>query len=147
MEHRVPGRASGFRGRDKTMINHPNRSKLFTVLNASGTVEARGCSVAEAAQTVMNYDGYAFEIRPGDTKFGGFDLWRSDGSYASTRGARHMTKSVIFSLIADRASAEAEIYKQVITHADWWRGCEVMNDEEYDVCMAEFAAENEGEAE
>ena len=123
------------------MTNHPNRSTLYTVLNRHGEVQGRGLTVAHAARTVMEYDGYAFEIRPGDPKFGGFDLWCSDGSAASIRGATHMTKSVIFSLESDRATAEAEIFKQVIDHADWRHGCDVVPDKDYDKMLADLAAE------
>jgi hypothetical protein len=125
-------------------MNHPNRAKLYTVLNRHGHVEERGCTVAQAAQVVMAYDGHSFEIRAAEAGHG-FYLWTSQFSRNSAAGGRPLTKSVIFSLAADRASAEAEIYKQVIVNADWWMGCDVRSDQDYDAMLAEFARENEAE--
>jgi hypothetical protein len=111
----------------------------YTVFNNHGSVQERGCTVAEAAQTVMDYDGHSFEIRPAsDGK--GFELWTSQFSQNSPAGGRPLVKSVIFSLIEDRASAEAEIYGEVIKRADMWKGCDVMLDADYDA-MATNKAE------
>ncbi len=124
------------------MINHPNRSTLYTILNSSGDVEERNCTVAQAAQVVMAYDGHEFEIRAAaDGK--GFELFTSQFSRNSTGDGRPLVKSVIFSLADDRASAEAEIYKQVILHADWWKGCDVQSDADYDAMLAELARDAE----
>ena len=116
--------------------NHPNRVNRYTVLNNQGEVQERGCTVAEAAQTVMGYDGHSFEIRPAsDGK--GFDLWTSQFSRNSPAGGRPLVKSVIFSLIEDRTSAEAKIYGEVIKHADMWMGLDVMLDADFDAMIAE----------
>lgn len=123
------------------MTNHPNRSKLYTVLNNSGEVEERHCTVAQAAQVVMAYDGHEFEIQ-GEENGGGFRLWTSQFSRNST-AYRGLTKSVIFSLNTDRAAAEAEIYREVILHAEWWKGCDVQSDADYDEMMAHLARDSE----
>jgi len=114
---------------------------LYTILNASGSVQARGCTAAEAAQEVMGYDGHEFEIRA-DEDGNGFELWTSQFSRNST-AYRGLVKSVIYSVKDDRAKAEAEIYTKVIHHADWWKGCDVMTDADYDATMAEAARDAE----
>lgn len=114
-------------------LNNLNR---YTVLNNQGEVQERGCTVAEAAQTVMGDDGHEYEIRPASDG-NGFDLWTSQFSRNSPAGGRPLVKSVIFSLIEDRASAEAKIYGEVIKRADWWKGCTVMLDADFDAMVAD----------
>lgn len=122
------------------MTAHTNRAALYTVLNRHGEVEERGCTVAEAAITVMGYDSSAFEIRAAEDGEG-FELWTSISPNFRKSGAPVLVKSVVFSLVKDRASAEAQIYREVLKHADMWLGCEVMRDADYDAMLAELAAE------
>jgi hypothetical protein len=126
------------------MSNHPNRQNLYTVVNANGEVQATGCSVREAAQTVMNYDSHDYDIRRAEDG-NGFELWTSQFSRASTLGGRPLVKSTIYSVSDDEPAAEAEIFKKVIDHADWWKGCNVMTDAEYETIQAYLAAEQESE--
>ena len=121
-------------------MNHSNRQKLYVVLNNQGDIQERDCTIAEAAQTVMGYDGHSFEIRPAsDGK--GFALWASQFSRNSPAGGRPLVKSVIFSLSEDRSAAEAEIFKAVAVNAEWWMGCDVREQAEYDAEVAALAAE------
>lgn len=112
------------------MTNHPNRSTTYTVLNRHGDIQERGCTMFQAAQIVLGYDGNEYEIRPAsDGK--GFDLWTSSFSRNST-AYNGLTKSRIFSIAEGEQLAHADIYRQVIRHADWFEGCEVMTDAQYD---------------
>ena len=111
----------------------------YTITNASGEVQERGLDLAEAAITVMQYDGHEFEIRPeGDGD--GYRLWTSKFSRNSPMGAR-LVESVIFSLAADEAAAPAEIYADVLDRADWFKGQTVWTDAAYDAFMAEIEAD------
>lgn len=115
----------------------------YVVLDRSGNVIADDCDLELAAITVLTEDGYDYAIRPSADRDGnpreGFDLWHSDGSENSTRGARHMVKTVIFSLEIDEAAATADIYRQVIEHADWFRA-DVMTTEAYEAMLADADA-------
>ena len=115
---------------------------LYTVLDSNGEIMERSVDAGEAARAVMVDDGYTYSIQPitdGAGK-GGFALWTSTFSRNSTTGARE-TESVLFSLETDPAAAELDIYRQVIEHSDWWRGCNIMTDVEYDAIAADFAAQ------
>jgi len=103
----------------------------YTVLNNSGEVLARNCTLAEAAQTVLYYDGHDYEIRP--SIGGGFDLWVTQFSRNSPSGGMPMVKSVIQAGWFDRLAEAAtnEIYLDIIARADMWH-CEVRLDSEYD---------------
>ena len=112
----------------------------YIVTNRHGEVQARHLSAADAAAVVMQYDSHDFDVRPAaDGR--GFELWITQRSQASTLGGRPMVKSVIYSLVGDRAAAEAEIYAAVLAAADAWCGCQVMADDEYDAQAREMAAE------
>ncbi len=128
------------------MANHPNRATLYTVLDCNGEHQVSGLTVAEAAREVMQYDGHQFEIRAAEDG-NGFELWTSQFSRNSTGGGRPLVKSVIYSVADDRDAAEAEIYRKVIAHADWWKGYSVMTDEDYAARKAIFDAEMAEEAE
>ena len=120
--------------------NHPNRATLYTVLDSNGSVLDRHCTVAEAAHTVMIEDGHEYEIREGEYKgVRMFELWTSQ--FSRNSGCYNgLTKSVIFSLNPDRKTAEAEIYREVIKTAVWWKHCNVQSDEDYDAMLAETVA-------
>jgi hypothetical protein len=126
----------GRQGQEKTMTT-------YTVFDAndSSRIYGRSLTAFEAMSKILTYDGYRYEIRKSD--FQGsvcWDLYHSDGSVYSTRGADHMVKTVIFSLIGDEAHAEQEIAEHVI--AAGWDGLpEVMTDEDFDAMLAEIAAD------
>lgn len=111
----------------------------YTVTTADGTVLDRGLNAVDAMAKVLNDDGYAFEIRPAEDGEG-YELWHSDGSAASCRGAGHMVKTVAYSLKSDEAEATAEI-AEIVINAGWPRLPEVMTDADYDAMLAE--ADNE----
>jgi hypothetical protein len=122
------------------MINHPNRSQTYTVLNRHGAMQDDGLSLADAAQIMMGYDGHEYEIKDSDGI--GFDLWTSN--FSRNSGAfKGLTKSVIYSVNEDRALAEAEIYRKVIKNAEWFCGCTVMTDAEHAEMTARTASEAE----
>lgn len=127
----------------------------YTVLNRHGSVQERGCTLAEAAQIVLGYDGHDYDIRPDSSSgfrglsgpdderdFRHWTLWTSSFSRNSS-AYKGLTESVIFALASSREEAEADIYKQVVAHADWWEGCEVMTDSDYDAMVAELAEEED----
>mgnify|MGYP006919628563 CR=1 FL=1 len=112
----------------------------YTVLDAAGSIEDSDLTIDAAARCVMSYDGHDFAIEPAaDGR--GFDLFVTEFSRNSTLGGRPMVKSRIFSLADTREAAEADIFKQVIDHADWWKGMEVLTDADYAEREAEFMAD------
>lgn len=117
----------------------------YTVFDSSdfNRIYGRGLTAVQAMNEILTYDGYRYEIRK--SEFRGsvcWDLWHSDGSAASTRGARHMVKTVIFSLIEDEAHARQEIAEAVIVAG--WNGLpEVMNDEDFKAMLAEITGQDE----
>ena len=118
----------------------------YTVFDAneSNNIYGRGLTAEQAMDEILTYDGYRYEIQKSD--FQGsvcWDLYHSDGSVASTRGACHMVKTVIFSLIEDEVQATREIAERVIA-AGWSRVPDVMTDEAFDAMLAEIA-EDEAE--
>ena len=116
------------------MTNHPNRSTTYTVLNRHGDVQAQECTMFEAAQLVLEYDGNTYEIRPAaDGK--GYDLWVSRFSRNSS-AHDGLTESRIFSPVEDEQLAHADIYRQVIRNAEWWDNCRVLTDKAYAEEMA-----------
>ena len=122
------------------MTNHPNRSTTYTVLNRHGDVQEQGCTLFEAAQIVLGYDGHTHEIKPaGDGK--GFELWVSSVSRNSS-AYNGLTKSRIFSLADGVQLAHADIYRQVIRHANWWDDCRVLTDADYAAELVEINANN-----
>ena len=133
----LTGASRDIRGGETKMINHPNRSTTYTVLNRHGVIQDQGVSLAVAAQIVLGYDGNTYEIRRSED---GFDLWVSSVSRNSS-AYNGVTKSRIFSTHTDEALAEADIYRQVIRNAAWFESCEVMTDADY----AEYVAESDTE--
>ena len=118
----------------------------YTVLNSQGEVEARNLTITEAASELLGYDGYAFEIRRADSKWDvagepSWELWHSDGSANSTRGARHMVKTTISVYAADADAAWPLIAREVIKHPDWFKDCDMMTDAAYDEMLSEIEAE------
>jgi transglutaminase-like putative cysteine protease len=112
----------------------------YTITRSSGEVLDRGLTAEQAAIEIMSYDGHEFEIRPEPDR--GFRLWTSEYSRNSTLGGRPLTESVIFSLAANEADARAEIYAEVIAHADWFKGQDAYTDEAYDAMLAEIEADD-----
>lgn len=113
------------------MTSHTSRACLYTVLNNLGSVQERSCTVATAAKVVMTYDGGIFEIRAsGDGS--GFELWIGRLLWNEYAEECQLHKSVLFSLLNDRTSAESQIYREVLRRADIWKGCSVMRDVDYE---------------
>lgn len=110
----------------------------YTVFRAddSSVIEGRGLSLREAADALLTADGYAYELRT-DPTFG-FELFISDGSRNSTRGARNMISAALGGYYGD---TEDEVWRKVVV--DEWRGYEAMTDEAYDDMVARLKAENE----
>jgi hypothetical protein len=109
--------------------------------NDSSNIYGRGLTAEHAMNEILTYDGYRYEIRKSD--FQGsvcWDLYHSDGSANSTRSARHLVKTGIFSLIDDEARAEQEIAERVIA-AGWTGLPDVMADEDFDAMLAQIAAD------
>ena len=122
----------------------------YTVFDANdaSNIFGRGLTAVEAMEVILTDDGYRFEIRKSVFLTSVcWDLYRSDGSANSTRGARDMVKTFVFSFIEDEAQAEQEIAKRVIEERsieDSWRGLPcVMTDTAFDEVMAEIAADEE----
>lgn len=124
------------------MINHPNRSNLFTVIRPSGTPEAEGCTVAEAADVILSYDGATYEVRRAASEYdvAGEPQWllwskRQNGQwtcFSSVKGFYAASAVAAWPLIA----------KEVLKLAPGWRhSCHVIADEEYQAAMAEAAAD------
>jgi hypothetical protein len=134
----------GYYRRHASMLT--NDQKLYTVVNAQGSALAAGCTVAEAATELLTYDGYDYLIRRADPEWdvageARWDLWHSDGSYASTRGARHMRCTRIGVYAPSVEAAWPLIAREVIRHADWFRNCDVMTDTDYASLQAEIQTE------
>lgn len=115
----------------------------YTVLNAAGFIEDSGLTLDGAARCVMSYDGYDFTIEPSEDGRG-FALLVTEFSQNSTLGGRPMVKSCIFSFADTREAAQADIFRQVVEHADWWGGkggMEVLTDADSAEREAEFMAD------
>lgn len=111
----------------------------YTVYRPDDSSDAEtGLTAIDAMDRILSHDGFAYEVRPMDG--GGFALWHSDGSANSPRGARHMVKTVAFSLATNRATAEQEIAERVIK-ARWPRLPEAMPDADFAAMMAQIAAD------
>jgi hypothetical protein len=118
----------------------------YTVINPNtGEVLGRGLSATDAAAAILTDDGYAYEVRErGD--IGHYELFVSDGSANSTRGARHMNSTILSiggCYAAGRDAAWAELAGRVLTAG--WNGPEAMTDAAYDAMLAELEAELEAE--
>lgn len=93
----------------------------YTVTGRDGQVLGHGYTAQDAMAEILNYDGYRYEIRR--SEFQGstcWEMWHSDASENSMRGARHMVKSVVFSFTEDEAAATLDIAEKVI--AAGWSG-------------------------
>lgn len=97
-------------------------------------VARRGLTLANAADELLTQDGYAYEIRPVEGYDGQMQLWTSDGSANSTRGARHLTPTRI------GGHSEDEIWQQVIARE--WHGFEAMTDADFDTMRAAVEQED-----
>jgi hypothetical protein len=107
--------------------------------NDSSRLYGSGLTAEEAMSEILTYDGYRYEIRKGEFKgLACWELWHSDSSENSTRGARHMVKTVAFSLAEDEVTATREIAVEVIA-AGWSRMPECVTDEDYHAMQAEIA--------
>ena len=101
-------------------------------------VLGRGLAAEDAMAVMLTHDGYRYEIRKSEFQGGiCWDLYHSDGSATSTR-ARHMVKTVAFSLVEGETDATREIAEQVIA-AGWTRMPQAMADRDFDAMMADVA--------
>jgi hypothetical protein len=110
----------------------------YTVFDAqdSSRIFGRGLTAEQAMHEFLTYDGYRYEIRKTATSY---DLYHSDGSENSTRSARHMVKTVVFSLLTAKSDAIKEIAERVVVAG--WDGPEIMTDEAFDAVLVEIEAE------
>ena len=120
----------------------------YTVFDAndSSRIYGAGLTAEEAMSEILTYDGYRYEIRQSKFVNGRpcWDLWHSDGSENSPRGARHLVKTLAFSLESDEAVAAREIAEQVI-YAGWPGMPECMTDEAFAAMVAQAASDNDDE--
>jgi hypothetical protein len=108
--------------------------------NDSSNIYGQNLTAIQAMEELLTYDGYAFEIR--EESWQGSTIWQlyhSDGSANSTRSARHLQKTVVFSLKKDKQQAHEEIALAVIT-ANWPRLPEVMSDDDFEAYKAQLSA-------
>lgn len=109
----------------------------YATFNQNDSADAvTGCTLRDAAQTLLTADGYRYEIRPHDT---GYSLWVSQFSDASPLGGRPLVRSRFFSVERTQAAAEDEIFTAVVREV--WRGMCAMPDADYAAMMAELDAE------
>ena len=108
----------------------------YTVYHpTTGTEYGRGLTALQAMRAILTHDGYAYKfVRRRD---GRLELWHSDGSCNSPRGAGHFTRTVAVSH-APGLEGQREIAMQVI-QADWPGLPEAMSDAAYDAMIAEAA--------
>lgn len=120
------------------MTNAINTPATYTVFRSNdwSAIEGERLTLKEAVEIILETDGYAFEIRIVD---GLFELFVSDGSSASPRGARNLRSCAAGGFVAANVDA---LYRKII-HAEW-RGYEAMTDESFADMQAQ-AAEEEGE--
>jgi hypothetical protein len=115
----------------------------YTVFDCNDTdrIFGNALTAPQAMDEILSCDGYAYEIRR--SEFNGkvcWELWGSDGSAASPRGARHMNKTTIFSFAAAEHEATQEIAEAVIASGwDGNPGC--MTDDAFAAMRAEMDAE------
>lgn len=115
----------------------------YTVFDAndSSVIYGRGLTSEQAMHEILTYDGYQYEIVKTDFKGSVcWELYHSDGSANSTRGARHMVKTLVFSMIEDGAQAAHEIAEKVIA-AGWNDVPSVMTDEAFDALVEQASEE------
>ena len=108
----------------------------YTTIDADGYVLDRGLSLAEAADAIMTSDSREWEIRP-DGDGLGVTAW------SRQQVANHpWARTAIYSGHTDRAAAEQEICKKIVTSERWAGHCEAMTDAAYDEMMAQVAIDN-----
>jgi hypothetical protein len=105
----------------------------FTVYRTMDTdnFEA-GLSLEEAAHSLLTQDGFDYEIR--QDKDGWFELFKSDGSRNSTRGARHFVSCAAGGYYF---RTREEIFAEVVKCE--WHGFEAMTDEDFQKFQADAA--------
>jgi len=111
----------------------------FTVYNPedSSQVEGRGLTAEQAAEAILTYDGYAYEVREVD---GVWQLFTSDGSANSPRGARHLCGTTIFAAADGAGAAWTAIAAKVLRESHNWRhGLVAASDADFDAMIAEEA--------
>jgi hypothetical protein len=102
----------------------------YTVIDTgSGEAIATGLNAADAACEVLTSDSQEFDVRPADDG-NGFELWTR--KQVANKG---WTRTVVYSIEADRTAAEAEIFAKVIA-ADWPRYPAVLTDVQYAAMQA-----------
>ena len=101
----------------------------YTVFDNNNETVKRGLSLHDAAVELLTADGHDYEIRP-EADGEGFRLWITQFSRNSTLGGRPLSKSIFFSLEADKRRAEYEIFTQVI--GEDWYNFEAMTDADYE---------------
>jgi len=110
----------------------------YTVYNPNASDEAEsGLCLADAANALMTHDGHAWDIRE---EGGAFNLYTSQFSQNSTLGGRELTRSVVSSYETNRAAAEIEVFKRVVSE-DWWK-LECATDAEFARWRADAEAED-----
>jgi hypothetical protein len=102
------------------------------------TTAKRGLTACQAMDLLLTYDGYAYEIRHEDCQGTAiWNLYHSDGSTNSTRGARRMVKTVAFSMAGNEDAAIHDIATQICT-AGWRCLPECMTDADFNAMLAEL---------
>ena len=112
----------------------------YTLLDHNGDVMRRGLTAREAMNEILRHDSHDYDIRPRDDG-GGFDLWVTQFSRASTLGDRPMIRSLVRAYDLDIDEATDEIALKVI-EACWDGYPEAMTDEAYDAMVADLAAQD-----
>lgn len=107
----------------------------YTIISRNGSVLGSGLSALAAAQTVLGYDGHSYEIR--QEPDGGYTLWHSARGGG---GNLPLTHTRIWSTSQSRELAEADIYRKVCEHAEWFNGLSVVTDEQYARILEEASA-------
>ena len=110
----------------------------YTVTDNNGDVIDSGLTATEAMDLILTDDGHEWEIRP-EADGEGFRLWTSTHSRNST-AYNGLTRSVVYSLATDAATAEQEIAEKVIA-AGWPRKPDAVTDEAHAAMMAEIEAD------
>ena len=98
-------------------------------------VAGEGLSLQAAAEQLLTGDGYAFEIRQ---EGGLYELFISDGSRNSPRGATHLRSCVASGFVATDIE---ELYRKIV--AEEWHGWEALTDADYRASMESLASEDE----
>lgn len=101
----------------------------YTVFRSDdwSVTEGQRLTLKEAAEALLETDGYAFEIRQED---GLFELFVSDGSCNSPRGSRHMKSCAAGGYISHDIN---DLYRKIV--ANEWRGYEAMTDEDFEAAQ------------